>query len=182
MTNIRDNFSEWFRDLDKHHGFSAYTRDAMILTYQAAHEAQQKRIDELIYDNLKAYDINLQKEGLNQTYLRKITALEAENKAWKADNHLITHKLLTCGVAASHPDANLSKRQADYGGKWDSPAAQDVRKLRSSYISLEAENARLREALKRASEDLVPHHTKPSTYESVNKALSTKSSTEKEVK
>lgn len=43
---------------------------------------------------------------------------------------LATHKVITCGVAARHPDANLSRRESDYGGKWNSPQAESVRKLR----------------------------------------------------
>ncbi|MGU5698616.1 hypothetical protein ACV1D9_15820 [Aeromonas allosaccharophila] len=41
-----------------------------------------------------------------------------------------THQVITCGVAARHPDANLSRRESDYGGKWDSPQAESVRQLR----------------------------------------------------
>lgn len=43
---------------------------------------------------------------------------------------LSTHKLLTCGVAARHPDASLSRRESDYGGKWNSHQAESVRQLR----------------------------------------------------
>lgn len=43
---------------------------------------------------------------------------------------LATHQVITCGVAAKHPDANLSRRESDYGGKWDSPQAESVRQLR----------------------------------------------------
>ncbi|MBL0492648.1 hypothetical protein [Aeromonas veronii] len=41
-----------------------------------------------------------------------------------------THQVITCGVAARHPDPNLSRRESDYGGKWDSPQAESVRQLR----------------------------------------------------
>jgi hypothetical protein len=57
-------------------------------------------------------------------------------KAWKAAVELTTHKIITCGVAASHPDANLSRTKA-YGGKWDSPQAQEVRKLRDERDELQ---------------------------------------------
>lgn len=61
-------------------------------------------------------------EGMQdpQKYIQELSAY----------NMLLVHKLITCGVAASHPDANLSKREKDYGGKWDSPQAQEVRKVR----------------------------------------------------
>lgn len=48
----------------------------------------------------------------------------------------LTHQVICCGVAASHPDPNLTKR-GEYAGKWDSSQAEEVRKLR-------AENERLK--------------------------------------
>ena len=48
-----------------------------------------------------------------------------------------THKIITCGVAASHPDPLLSTRDA-YGDKWDSPQAQEVRELRGQRDALAA--------------------------------------------
>lgn len=48
----------------------------------------------------------------------------------RSELQLATHKLLTCGVAARHPDASLSRRESDYGGKWNSPQAESVRQLR----------------------------------------------------
>ena len=47
----------------------------------------------------------------------------------------LTHQVICCGVAASHPDPNLTRR-GEYAGKWDSSQAEEVRKLR-------AENERL---------------------------------------
>lgn len=43
---------------------------------------------------------------------------------------LMEHKVITCGVAAHHPDANLTRTGA-YADKWDSPQAEDVRNLRA---------------------------------------------------
>lgn len=40
------------------------------------------------------------------------------------------HKVITCGVAAHHPDANLTRTGA-YAEKWNSPQAEDVRNLRA---------------------------------------------------
>lgn len=45
---------------------------------------------------------------------------------------ILTHKVITCGVAARHPDKSLSRTGA-YAGKWDSTQADDVRKLRDKY-------------------------------------------------
>jgi hypothetical protein len=50
---------------------------------------------------------------------------------WKQEANLNAHKVITCGVVASHPDAGLSRRGA-YAGKWDSPQAEKVRALRDA--------------------------------------------------
>ena len=50
---------------------------------------------------------------------------------------LMTHKLLTCGVIAHNPDASLGSRGC-YAGEWNSPQAQDVRKLRAERDALQA--------------------------------------------
>jgi len=48
---------------------------------------------------------------------------------------LLTHKVITCGVAASHPDANLTRTGA-YADQWDSPQAESVRALRAQLDAL----------------------------------------------
>lgn len=48
---------------------------------------------------------------------------------------LLNHKIITCGVAARNPDSNLS-RTGSYGGKWNSPQAEEVRKLRDERDAL----------------------------------------------
>lgn len=57
----------------------------------------------------------------------------------RSELQLATHKLLTCGVAARHPDTSLSRRESDYGGKWNSPQAESVRQLRQQRDELLAE-------------------------------------------
>lgn len=69
----------------------------------------------------------------------KLEAAENERTMWRKEATLLGFKLLTCGVAATHPDPELSSRQKDYGGKWDSPQAEDVRKLRAERDQLRAE-------------------------------------------
>lgn len=59
---------------------------------------------------------------------------------------LIEHKVITCGVAASHPNANLAHTGA-YADKWDSPQAQDVRDLRAERDSLKQQVADLQDEL-----------------------------------
>ena len=60
----------------------------------------------------------------------KLEAVTRERDEWRASHKLLEHKIITCGVAASHPDASLSHRGA-YAEKWDSQQAQEVRKLRA---------------------------------------------------
>lgn len=59
-----------------------------------------------------------------------IAELAAERDRAVAECKLMEHKVITCGVAAHHPDANLTRTGA-YAEKWDSPQAEDVRKLRA---------------------------------------------------
>jgi hypothetical protein len=75
-----------------------------------------------------------------------ITALEGEVAMLRDALHIETHKVITCGVAASHPDASLSRRM-EYSGKWDSPQAQQVRALRDKADAAERRVADLEAAL-----------------------------------
>lgn len=67
-----------------------------------------------------------------EAYRVKGAEVTAERDALAKEVRLLTHKVITCGVAASHPDPNLSRRAKDYGGAWDSPQAEEVRKLRAN--------------------------------------------------
>lgn len=78
---------------------------------------------------------------------------ERELKWLRKELKLIEHKCITCGVAATHPNAELTLR-ADYM-KWDSPQAQAVRSLRA-----ECDKLRAAEAWTRAQSAKYP--TKPS--------------------
>ncbi len=49
----------------------------------------------------------------------------------------LTHQVICCGVAATHPDAELTKKGA-YAGKWNSAQAEEVRKLRADRDRLRA--------------------------------------------
>lgn len=89
-----------------------------------------------------------------------VERFKADNNALMAEVNLLTHKVITCGVAASHPDPNLT-RQGAYVEKWDSPQADAVRKLRADYLTLSAdcerlraENARLTETIEQQAETL----------------------------
>jgi hypothetical protein len=88
----------------------------------------------------------------------KLEKAEEERDEWKKESTLLTHKIITCGVAASHPDAALSRRADSYGGKWDSPQAEKVRELRTRadaavarVKTLTKENERLRRERRKAA-------------------------------
>lgn len=61
--------------------------------------------------------------------VEEIERLRSENKAWRKQANDLTHQVICCGVAASHPDATLTTRGA-YAGKWNSAQAEQVRALR----------------------------------------------------
>lgn len=61
---------------------------------------------------------------------------ERQLKLLRAELKLTEHKCITCGVAAAHPNAELTLRK-DYM-KWDSPQAQAVRALRTECDKLRA--------------------------------------------
>jgi len=65
----------------------------------------------------------------------EIERLQAENKAWREQCDTLTHQVICCGVAATHPDATLTTRGA-YAGKWNSAQAEAVRKLRAERDAL----------------------------------------------
>ena len=78
---------------------------------------------------------------------RERDAAEADKTAAWDENTILTRKIITCGVAASHPDAGLSRRGA-YAGKWDSPQAEEVRQLRVRAEAAEARAGRAEKALR----------------------------------
>lgn len=69
--------------------------------------------------------------------------LRATEAAWRKLNDTLLHQVLCCGVAASHPDATLTTREA-YAGKWNSKQAEAVRALRADRDSLRAELERIK--------------------------------------
>ncbi len=67
----------------------------------------------------------------------EIEELRAQVEAWRKHCDTLTHQVICCGVAASHPDATLTTRGA-YAGKWNSAQAEEVRKLRAERDALKA--------------------------------------------
>ena len=65
----------------------------------------------------------------------EIAELRAQVIGWRGQCDTLTHQVICCGVAASHPDATLTMRGA-YAGKWNSAQAEQVRKLRAERDAL----------------------------------------------
>lgn len=82
-----------------------------------------------------------------------LRALIAEVERLRGEVKLLTHQIITCGVAAGHPDPNLS-RTGIYATEWDSPQANEVRALRDDRDTLKAEVERLK-AVETAHEAVV---------------------------
>jgi hypothetical protein len=83
--------------------------------------------------------------------VERLTERNAELEGLAKYCDLLTHKLITCGVAASHPDAGLSKR-GRYAAKWDSPMAQEVRVLRDKAEAAERRVASAMDILARITD------------------------------
>lgn len=69
--------------------------------------------------------------------------IEAERDAHKAQAKLYEHMVITCGVAATHYDANLTRTGA-YAEKWNSAQAEQVRALRAERDALRKDAERYR--------------------------------------
>lgn len=65
----------------------------------------------------------------------EIAELRAQVSDWRRQCDTLTHQVICCGVAASHPNATLTMRGA-YAGKWNSAQAEQVRKLRAERDAL----------------------------------------------
>jgi hypothetical protein len=102
---------------------------------------------------VQRYEVNAYREAGEGEWVRytdharRVAELEAEVA-------LLTHKCITCGVAASHPNPDLTRTGA-YAGKWDSPQAEAVRKLRQRCEAAEADAGRLRADATEAVEGLI---------------------------
>lgn len=97
------------------------------------------RIDELLKERTKAE-------------VERDRAVAERDEAQRMAS-LMEHKVITCGVAAHHPDANLTRTGA-YADKWDSPQAKDVRKVRSERDAAVAVRAELERMLRLLTSDL----------------------------
>jgi hypothetical protein len=82
-----------------------------------------------------------------------IERLERENEAFRSECDTLRHQVITCGVAATHPDANLTRTGA-YADKWNSRQAEEVRTLRAENETFR-KDAELERAVQRAA-DVLP--------------------------
>lgn len=74
--------------------------------------------------------------------LRKAIVAIHQRDAARRECKLLTHMVITCGIAASHPDANLT-RTGVYAGEWDSQQAEEVRALRADRDELARQRGEL---------------------------------------
>ncbi len=108
-----------------------------------------------------------------------LSEARAEVESLRKALALETHKVITCGVAASHPDAGLSLRGV-YGGEWNSPQAEEVRTLRTNHdearaalSEAQAEVQRLKaEKCKGCQETIARHREAEDQRAAANVALS----------
>ena len=75
------------------------------------------------------------------TLRAQLEAAEAEVERWHQQSELHKHMVITCGVAATHSDPNLTLTGA-YKEKWNSQQAESVRALRARAEAAEADAAR----------------------------------------
>ena len=74
---------------------------------------------------------------LVQDWKQSAYAMEAERDVLLKEKHTLTHQVICCGVAATHPDPLLTTRGA-YAGRWNSNQAESVRQLRAERDALRA--------------------------------------------
>ncbi len=82
------------------------------------------------------------------TLLAEVARLEGELADFKDALKLMERKVITCGVAASHPDPKLTRTKKCYADTWNSPQAEAVRKVREERDEARAECERLRSSLR----------------------------------
>lgn len=68
----------------------------------------------------------------------RVCELEQENSDLREELKLMVHRVITCGVAASHPNANLTREKRCYSETWNSQQAEKVRELRADRDRLRA--------------------------------------------
>jgi len=88
--------------------------------------------------------IRQQARDLNQLRTDMAAAV-AERDSFRSECALLTHKVICCGVAATHSDAGLSSTGA-YASIWNSAQAESVRKLRAECDTLRARLAAIEAA------------------------------------
>lgn len=81
---------------------------------------------------------------------------------------LMEHKVITCGVAATNKEAE--KKGSHYLTKWDSPQAEEVRKLRDLKESLEIENASLKKKISKWVEKATDYYL-PDMFREMKKVI-----------
>lgn len=98
--------------------------------------SEWREVDPRVWDHLRVYMPAQPVAGAVATEpSEEIQELRAQVEAWRKQCGTLTNQVICCGVAARHPDATLTTRGA-YAGKWNSPQAELVRKLRAERDAL----------------------------------------------
>lgn len=82
-----------------------------------------------------------------------LAELRVEVEVWKKQADLYLHMIIACGVAATHPDANLTKT-CTYADKWDSQQLRHVQALRQRADTAEARLERAERAIASALREI----------------------------
>jgi hypothetical protein len=103
--------------------------------------------NEWVVDADFARELELENAELRKSHREIYLALntgEADHTKWpkqieelRKENKLLTHKVITCGIIASHPDAELGSRGL-HVTDWNSQQADEVRSLRRQRDALRA--------------------------------------------
>ena len=129
MTTAKaDELSDWL------FAFASGKAESIMLC-RAAAELRRLSAVEAERDELKlafAHAVRLVQDWKQSAY-----AMEAERDVLLKEKHTLTHQVICCGVAATHPDPLLTTRGA-YAGRWNSNQAESVRQLRAERDALRA--------------------------------------------
>jgi hypothetical protein len=93
-------------------------------------EALAEECKRLVAGAVKQWDVSAEIVRSIDRLRDDLIAAQSRVAELASECQLATHKVITCGVAARHPDAALAST-GPYAGEWDSPQAQEVRDLRA---------------------------------------------------
>jgi hypothetical protein len=103
---------------------------------------------ENLHPGLKGFIYMYARDYARANVTAALASAQAREEELRAEVALLTHKLITCGVAADHPNPNLTRTGA-YASEWDSQQAERVRGLRDRAERLEEALRELAQQMRR---------------------------------